>query len=348
MKNYDICIIGSGPAACSAGIYAARNNYNIIMFTDDISKQGGQLTTTDNVENYLGFDSIGGYEITERFYNHVKKYENIELVNEAVLKVNFSEYPFNIVSNSNIIKAKSVIIATGSKAKLLNFVNFDKYWNKGISTCATCDGPLPIYRNRPLFIIGGGDTAFEEAVFLSKFTKEVYLVIRKDKARASKILQTRVKNKKNIKILYNSNVISAFGKEFLEKIEIRSNIDNTIQIMNCNGIFVAIGYIPTTEIFKNQIDLYENGYIKVNPGTTLTSIPGVFACGDVQDSKYKQAITSASTGCMAALDADKFLSGDLFYPNKKNIFSLRLPLFGKKYEFIMQTQYDRMDLDLTQ
>lgn len=328
MQKTDVIIIGSGPAGCTAAIYVARNNYNVIMFTGEI-KKGGQLINTEIVENYLGYKSIGGYELVQKFFEHINEYPNIKLIDETVIKVNFNTLPYNVKTVNTEVEAHSIIIATGARARLPTFYNFDKFWNKGISTCATCDGPL--YKNKIVCVIGGGDHAFESSLLLSRYCPKVYVIIRNQRVRAQKLFQSKVAKKSNITIIKDAKVVEVFGKTYLENIKVQFK-NKEKQILPCQGIFVAIGHIPETEIFKSHLELDKEGYI-ITKGTTNTSKEGIFAAGDVSDKRYRQAITAAGMGCQAAMNANNFLNGIQPKENKEGIFKLKFNLLGKIIEF---------------
>lgn len=307
---YDVIIIGSGPAGYTAGIYCSRANLKTLVFEGD-TMPGGQLTTTTEVENFPGFpNGIGGYELTQHFKEHCKKFGAI-LLEENVISVSIGNNKnFYINTKTNIFQTKSVIIATGATAKKLTFPGSDTYFNKGISACAVCDGALPIFRKKPLAVIGGGDTAMEEALFLTKYASIVYIIHRRDNFRASKIMQNRVfklEEEGKIKILWNKEVKRALGDSKLKSIILIDTITTDESELEVNGLFFAIGHKPASECVENLVSLDENGYIRTDPGTTYTSVHGIFACGDVQDKKYRQAITAAGSGCMAALDVCHYL-----------------------------------------
>lgn len=304
MEKVDVCIIGSGPAGYTAAIYTGRANLKPLQFIGE--NFGGQLTTTTEVENFPGFpDGIDGYELVDRMKNQAEKW-GTKMIEEDVIYVKFEKNNNLIKSKNKTVIAKTVIIATGAQAKKLEFENSNKFWMKGISACAVCDGALPMFRNNPLIVIGGGDSAMEEATFLSKFGSKIYVIVRKNYLRASKIMQDRVLKNDKIEIIFNSNVIGCYGEEKLNKVKIKSN-DGEIKNILCNGLFFAIGHKPMTDIFKDQIILDDNGYIIVEKGNTKTNLDGVFACGDVQDKKWRQAITAAGSGCMAALQTENYL-----------------------------------------
>lgn len=311
---HKVVIIGSGPAAHTAAIYTARANLSPVMFEGFMAggiAAGGQLTTTTEVENFPGFpDGIGGIELMERMRNQSLKF-GTTIITETISKVDFSVRPFRLwregFEDVEPLLTHSVIIATGATAKRLHIKGEDEFWQKGISACAVCDGALPIFRNKPLVVVGGGDTACEEATFLTKFGSLVHLVHRRDSLRASKIMQERVFKNPKIKVLWNSVTIEAKGKEVLERVVIQNVITNEITELEANGLFYAIGHKPNTDPFKGQVDMDSDGYILTKPGTTQTNVPGVFAAGDVQDKKYRQAITAAGSGCMAAIECEKFL-----------------------------------------
>jgi thioredoxin reductase (NADPH) len=314
-KNiHKVVIIGSGPAAHTAAIYTARANLNPIMYEGFMAggiAAGGQLTTTTEVENFPGFpDGISGPELMERMRKQSLRFGTI-IITETISKVDFTSRPFKLwregFENDEPILTHSVIIATGATAKRLNIKGEDLYWQKGISACAVCDGALPLFRNKPLVVVGGGDSACEEANYLTKFGSIVYLIHRRDQLRASKIMQERTLKNPKIKIIWNTVVIEALGNIVLQKVKLQNLKTNEITELEASGLFYAIGHKPNTEPFKGQIELDDDGYIITKPGTTQTNIPGIFAAGDVQDKKYRQAITAAGSGCMAALECEKYL-----------------------------------------
>jgi len=302
---YDVIIIGSGPAGYNSALYCSRGMLKTLLFEGEQS--GGQLITTTEVENYLGFpDGINGYELTDIFKRHAEKFGTITIPNK-VTKVNFNKYPFEIESYNDKYYSRSVIIATGASAKRLGIINEDLLWNKGISACAVCDGALPIFRNKSLIVVGGGDTACEEAIFLSKYASKVYMLLRSNKFRASKIMEERVKNNPKIEIIYNVILKEANGENKVDSAQIMNVLTYETTKLDVSGIFYGIGHNPNTEIFKDQIECDENGYIKVHNGTH-TNINGIFAAGDVMDTNYRQAITAASFGCMASHDVQNWLN----------------------------------------
>jgi thioredoxin reductase (NADPH) len=306
----DLVIIGSGPAGHTAAIYAARANLKPFMFEGYImgGPAGGQLTTTTDVENYPGFpEGVSGPELMELFKKQSARF-GTEMVMEDVQEVDFSKRPFRIKSDNRELFARSVIISTGATAKRMGVPSEEKLWNNGMSACAVCDGALPFFRNQPLMVIGGGDTAVEEATFLTKFGSVVYLVHRRDELRASKIMQKHAFDNPKIEILWDSVLEDAIGEEFVTGARLKNTKTDEVRDIDLAGIFYGIGHTPNTQVFKDQIKLDENGYIIVTPGTQETSIPGVYAAGDVHDHKYRQAITAAGTGCAAALEAERWLN----------------------------------------
>jgi thioredoxin reductase (NADPH) len=309
-KLHDIIIIGSGPAAYSCGLYAARANRHPILFEGTVADgllPGGQLTITNDVENYLGFESINGFDLTQKFKEHAIKF-GLQVIEKTVKKVNFKQPPFTLFDGDKEYRAKSVVIATGATARKLGIPKEEKFWHHGISACAVCDGALPLFRKKPLVVIGGGDTAMEEASFLTKFGSKVYVIHRRDSFRASKIMIDRVLQNPKIQVIWDTIVVDAEGEKSLEKLHLKNLKTGETSVLEANGLFYAIGHVPNTAFLDKQLTLDEDNYIITVPGSTKTNIPGVFACGDVQDKKYRQAITSAGTGCMSSLDAEHWLS----------------------------------------
>ena len=274
---------------------------------DDGLYPGGQLTITTDIENYLGFpEGINGFDLTEKFKVQAVKF-GTKTMERTVTKVDLNSFPFTIYDHEKSYLTKSVVIATGATAKRLGIPNEERFWHHGISACAVCDGALPLFRNKPLVVVGGGDTAMEEASFLSKYGSKVYLIHRRDSFRASKIMVDRVMKNEKIEVIWNSVVVDGSGEKNLEKLLVRNIVSGEERWLDVNGLFYAIGHTPNTEFLGNQIELDEDKYIITHPGTTHTNIPGVFACGDVQDKKYRQAITSAGSGCMASIDVEHWL-----------------------------------------
>lgn len=306
----DLVIIGSGPAGHTAAIYAARANLKPFMFEGYVAggSAGGQLTTTTDVENYPGFpDGIQGPELMQLFRKQAERF-GTEMVGEDIVEVDFSKRPFVIKSEQREVSAKSVIIATGAVAKRMGVPNEEKMWNNGMSACAVCDGALPFFKNQPLMVIGGGDTAVEEASYLTKFGSVVYLVHRRHELRASKIMQKRAFDNKKLKIIWDTVFEDAIGDDFVTGARLQNVKSKEVTDISVAGIFYAIGHTPNTQMFDGQIDLDDIGYIKVKAGTQETSVEGVFAAGDVHDHKYRQAVTAAGTGCAAALEAERWLA----------------------------------------
>jgi len=314
----DVCIIGSGPAAHTAAIYTSRAKLNTVMFEGWLANgiaAGGQLTTTTEVENFPGFpDGIMGSDLCAQFrLQSIKNGTTIHT--ETVSKVDLSKRPF-VVSIADAdadytIKAETIVIATGASAKKLYFPGSEDFWNKGISACAVCDGAAPLFRNKPIAVIGGGDSAMEEALFLTKYASKVYLIHRRDTFRASKVMQERVINHSNIDIIWNSEVIEAYGANTLQGIKIKNHVSDTTISLDVNGLFFAIGHEPASKFLEGQVDTDKDGYIITQPDSSKTSVEGVFAAGDVKDKKYRQAITAAGSGCMAGLDAIHFIDHQL-------------------------------------
>ena len=309
MKDKNLVIIGSGPAAWTAALYAARAELMpvVIVGVKKGGQRGGQLTTTNEVENFPGFPlGVSGPELI-RLMEHQARRFGIEVLEEDVIEIDSSIYPFIIKGSSNTVVSRSIILATGAYAKKMDVPGNNEFWNKGISACAVCDGALPFFRNQPLAVIGGGDSACEEAHFLTKYASVVYLIVRKDSLRASKIMQERVLEHPKIKVIFLHSLERAIGTLALEGIEIKNSETQEKQFLTVRGLFYAIGHEPNTGIVKGIIDLDNTGYAIVRSGTTHTSFEGIFAAGDVSDKRYRQAITAAGMGCMAALDVEKWL-----------------------------------------
>jgi thioredoxin reductase (NADPH) len=307
-----VTIIGSGPAGYTAAIYAARANLNPVMFAggpaenDPQRVPGGQLMITNDVENYPGFpESVTGPELMERFQKQAERF-GTKIFMENVVKVDFSKRPFYMKGESHEAWSETVIIATGASAKWLHVKGEDAYKNRGVSACATCDGFF--FKKQDVLVVGGGDTAMEEATYLSKIVNKVTLVHRRDHLRASKIMQERALNNPKISFLWDSAVeeVVGDGKSMTGAVVQNLKTREKTQV-KATGLFVAIGHVPNTELFHGILDRHENGYLKVQPGTTRTNVPGVFACGDVADYTYRQAVTAAGTGCMAAIDAERWM-----------------------------------------
>lgn len=307
----DVVIVGSGPAGYTAAIYTSRANLHPVLFKG--MQPGGQLTTTTEIENFPGYpDGITGPQLMEDLEKQATKF-GADVRNGVVTEVDFSKRPFELTINGKEkIYARAVIISTGASAKYLGIESEEKYRGLGVSACATCDGFF--YRGRTVAVVGGGDTACEEALYLSTLAKHVYLIVRKDYLRASKVMQQRVMENDKITILFNTNTIHLFGEEFVEGahlVEFKGTPNERELDINIDGFFLAIGHKPNTEVFAKYLDLDEAGYIKVKGASSETNIPGIFAAGDVADPHYRQAISAAGMGCRAAMDAERYLiTGD--------------------------------------
>jgi len=306
----DVVIIGSGPAGHTAAIYAARANLAPVMFEGFMAggvAAGGQLTTTTDVENFPGFpEGVDGTKLTEHFRAQSLRF-GTRIVTETVDRVDLSHRPFRLRTVSHEVQARTLIIATGATARRLGIPGEEKLWQYGISACAVCDGALPIYRDKVLLVVGGGDTAAEEASHLTKFGSKVIVVHRRDKLRASRIMQKRLLENPKIEMMWDSAVEEALGEKALHAVRVRNLKTGKHHDVHAGGLFYAIGHEPNTSFLERQVELDDSGYIVTKPGTTQTSVPGVFAAGDVQDRKWRQAVTAAGTGCMSALEAEHFL-----------------------------------------
>lgn len=307
----NLVIIGSGPAGYTAAIYAARANLKPFVFEGFQAGglPGGQLMTTTEVENFPGFpEGITGPELMDRMKAQAIRW-GAELVTEDVTYVDFSQRPFVIRSEEREVRAHSVIIATGATAKRLGLPCEKQFWSRGISACAICDGATPIFRGAELAVIGGGDSAAEEAVYLTKYGSHVHLLVRGDKMRASKAMQDRVLSNSKITVHWNTVPLDVFGEEdHMKGIKIQNTKTNEDELLHVRGLFYAIGHTPNTSLFTGQLELDEVGYVVTKPGSVETSIDGIYAAGDVQDHEYRQAITAAGTGCMSAMLAERWLS----------------------------------------
>ena len=303
----DTIIIGSGPAGYTAAIYAARADLNPVMYTG--LEPGGQLTTTTEVDNFPGYPKgVDGPTMMSELKEQAERFgTKVEI--DFISKVDFSKDKGGIhklyTQNGDEIKSKTVIITTGASAKYLGLPSEQRLIGGGVSACAVCDGFF--YKNQDVAIVGGGDTAIEEATYLAKICNNVTMLVRKDHFRASKAMQNRLSNYDNIKVLFNHEVIEVMGENVVDGLKIKSNLTNDVSELKITGLFLAIGHSPNTDIFKGIVDMDDSGYILTDKTSTKTNIPGVFAAGDVQDKDYRQAVTAAGTGCMAALDAERYL-----------------------------------------
>ena len=303
--NRKVIIIGSGPAGLTAALYTARANLKPLVFEG--SQPGGQLTITTDVENFPGFpNGIMGPELMELFRDQAKRF-GAECYFEHVTKVDFSKKPYNVWVGDKNYKAESIIIATGATAKMLGLESEKELMGFGVSACATCDGFF--FKDKKVLVVGGGDSAMEEANYLTKFASEVVIVHRRDEFRASKIMIDRAMNNPKIRVLWNSSVQDIFGSQEkgVHAVKIKKTDSDESFEEDCDGIFMAIGHKPNTDLFNDLLDMDENGYLVTKNDSTLTNIDGIFACGDVQDHVYRQAITAAGSGCMSAIDAERYL-----------------------------------------
>ena len=303
-----VIIIGSGPAGLTAAVYAARANLEPLVFEG--SQPGGQLTITTDVENFPGFpDGIMGPDLMEQMRKQAVRF-GAKCEYKTVDKADLTNSPFSVWVKDDKYTADTIIISTGASARLLGLDSESELMGYGVSACATCDGFF--FKEKEVLVVGGGDSAAEEAIFLTKFASKVTIVHRRDEFRASKIMQERVLKNKNIEIMWNSTVDDIIGSKDtgVTGAVIKDTVSNDTREVICDGIFMAIGHVPNTGVFNNQLKLDDKGYIVTEPGTTNTNIPGVFACGDVQDQIYRQAVTAAGTGCMSAIDAERWLENN--------------------------------------
>ena len=303
----NVVILGTGPAGLTAAIYAARANLNPLCVEG--TQPGGQLTITTEVENFPGFaEGVQGPELMDHFRKQAERFKT-RFKQGDVQKVDLTQKPYTLhLADGSEVKTKTLIIATGASAKLLGMPQEKKLMGKGVSACATCDGFF--FRNQDIAVVGGGDTAMEEANFLTRFAKSVTLIHRRDVFRASKVMQDRVLANPKVKVMYDSAVEEIVGEQEVVGLKIKNLKTNAITDLAVTGLFVAIGHQPNSSLFKGQLDMDETGYLKIQAGSTKTKIPGIFAAGDIADHYYRQAITAAGTGCMAAIDAERYLDSE--------------------------------------
>lgn len=307
--THKVLIVGSGPAGLTAAIYAARANLSPLMIEGEPSstsdQPGGQLMLTTEVENFPGFpEGIMGPDLMARCREQALRF-GTTFITEKVTKVDFSQRPFRVWVRDTQYTAESIIVSTGAQSLMLGLEEESRLIGHGLSTCATCDGFF--FKNQEIVVVGGGDSALEEASFLTKFASKVSIVVRRDALRASKIMQDRAHANEKISFIWNSAVTKVHGDQKVTGVELTNTVDGSVSQLKVTGVFVAIGHRPNTDIFKGVLDMEDNGYLKTKPGSTYTNVPGIFACGDVQDHTYRQAITAAGSGCMAAIDCEKWL-----------------------------------------
>ncbi len=311
-KVVNVAIIGSGPSGLTAAIYTARANLQPLVIegepSSSVDQPGGQLMLTTEVENYPGFvDGIQGPELMMQFRAQAARF-GADYITQRVSKVDFSERPFKLWVDDELHLANTVIVSTGARSRMLGLESEGRLLGHGLSTCATCDGFF--FKGQNIAVVGGGDSAIEEATFLTKFAEKVTIVHRRKELRASKIMQDRAFRNPKIDFVWDSEVLDILGDDKVSGLSVRNLITGETSTLDVTGVFVAIGHIPNTAIFSGHLDMDDHGYIKTTPGGTETSVDGVFACGDVQDSKYRQAITAAGSGCMAAIDVERWLEAN--------------------------------------
>lgn len=310
IEQRKVVIVGAGCAGLTAAIYAARANLEPLVFEgspkgNDVP--GGQLVLTTDVENYPGFpEGINGSELIMNFKKQAERFA-AKFLTEDLVAADLEPSPFELCGEKMMVQAKALIVATGASARWLGLESEERLKNKGVSACAVCDGALPIFRNQPLVVVGGGDSAMEESTFLTKFASKVYVVHRRDQLRASKIMQERAMKNPKIEFVWNSVVDEILGDETVSGVRLRNTKTDETSELECKGVFMAIGHEPNTALFQGQLDMDEKGYLITRPGRTATSREGVFAAGDVQDAYYRQAVTAAGSGCMAAMEAERWL-----------------------------------------
>ncbi len=308
-SHHHVLIVGSGPAGLTAAIYAARASLAPLVIEGEPSstsdQPGGQLMLTTEVENFPGFpEGIMGPELMMRCREQAMRF-GAQFLTEKVTKVDFSQRPFRVWVRDTQFTADSIIVSTGAQSLMLGLEEEKRLIGHGLSTCATCDGFF--FRNQHIAVVGGGDSALEEAQFLTKFASKVTLIHRRNTLRASKIMQDRAIANEKIEFLWNAQVTKILGQEKVEGVEVTDTVNGAVSTLPVTGVFVAIGHRPNTDLFKGVLDMADSGYLTTQPGSTYTNIPGVFACGDVQDHVYRQAITAAGSGCMAAIDCERWL-----------------------------------------
>lgn len=306
---HNVIIIGSGPAGLTAAIYAARANLAPLVFEGEPSSSsdqpGGQLMLTTDVENFPGFpEGVMGPDLMMKFRDQAARF-NTTFITEKVTKVDFSKRPFTVWVRDTQYSAQTIIVSTGAQSIMLGLESETRLIGHGLSTCATCDGFF--FRGQEIVVVGGGDSALEEAIFLTKFASKVILVHRRDTLRASKIMQDRARSNPKIEFKWNSKVTELLGTEKLNGVGIVDTVTGERSQLSVTGLFIAIGHRPNTDLFKGALEMEDNGYLKTRPGSSYTNVPGVFACGDVQDHIYRQAITAAGSGCIAAIDCERWL-----------------------------------------